>query len=486
MSTIIPADTLKIFKKAVIVSVLLTLTQLATQANAVLINSTSPAIDSKSVLSSPEKTAYNYVTVFSPRLLTGLQELNIGPLGLETNRLIGPDKVGPLFQAIVAVNNDTRYATAFVDVKAEPVIVTVPSTETVFSILHVDQYGKSLQGIPKALAGVYALTSSSWTGELPAGVTRVNMPDSETVLIFRADKYSSTGINRDASAVKFRTDLRMTPLSSYRLNQNAGAFKTVSILKFAPPVKIVNDFLMSGSFNVVRMKMYLNLLQNNVNSSSTQPKSAAEEALAKQFDSYFAQRLKPIQQLAMLSGARNAHADIRDNYRSNKLPGSQWISFLDFGNWNTTALGYLNRSSTAMHLQYANTRTTAAYYHVFNDSNGKELSGAFLKTYSLTFSPGQTPPAKRFWSVTAYTPIAIQLVPNFLEKYNVASYTPGLVTNRDGSITMVMSNIKPKNVSEANWLPVPPGPFNLILRAYGSTGGTLDNSYVPPPVIAGK
>ncbi len=494
MNNMIPANYFKLVKKSVIFSVLLTVTQLTTHANAIAINANSPVIDSKTVLSSPKLTAYNYVTVFSPRLLTGLQEIDIQGtnIGLKSNKLIGPKKVTPLFQAIVAVNNDTRYATAFIDVRAEPVIVTVPSTATVFSILHLDQYGTALKGIPKVdgeyKPGMYALTSSSWNGVLPTGMTRVNMPDTDTLVIFRADKYSSAGVDHDAAAVKFRNDLRMAPLSSYRSNKNMGAFQDVSFIKFLPPTKLFNDSLMAeGPLNIVRMRVYMKLLQTAVNSSSTQPMSVSEKALAKQFDKYFGQLAKPVQQLELFLGARDAAADIRDNYLSNKLPGSQWISFLDFATWNTTPQGYLNRSSTAMYLQGANDRSVAAYYHVFNDSKGKALSGANGQVYSLTFPKGQTPPSKRFWSVTAYTPIAIQLVPNIYEKYNVASYTPGLVTNADGSITIVLSATKPSNVSQANWLPVPDNrEFNLILRAYGTKDGSLTNEYVPPPVVAVK
>jgi hypothetical protein len=40
--------------------------------------------------------------------------------------------------------------------------------------------------------------------------------------------------------------------------------------------------------------------------------------------------------------------------------------------------------------------------------------------------------------------------------------------------------IRQKGVPEANWLPVPLGPFNIMLRVYGPEGGVADNTYVPP------
>jgi hypothetical protein len=101
----------------------------------------------------------------------------------------------------------------------------------------------------------------------------------------------------------------------------------------------------------------------------------------------------------------------------------------------------------------------------------------------LTFAKGQQPEAKRFWSLTAYTPEAIELVPNKADKYVVASYTPGLVAANDGSVTILISRTRPNDFPEANWLPVPRGPFNIMLRDYGPEGSVLDGTYVPPPVV---
>ena len=114
--------------------------------------------------------------------------------------------------------------------------------------------------------------------------------------------------------------------------------------------------------------------------------------------------------------------------------------------------------------------------------NRQPLNGS-LHSYLLRFAKDQQPEAKRFWSLTAYTPDAIELIPNKADKYVVASYTPGLVTASDGSVTILMSVIKPKDFPESNWLPVSPGQFNIMLRDYGPEGTVLDGSYVPPPVI---
>jgi hypothetical protein len=90
----------------------------------------------------------------------------------------------------------------------------------------------------------------------------------------------------------------------------------------------------------------------------------------------------------------------------------------------------------------------------------------------------------RFWSVTAYTPEAIELVPNPARKYGVASYTPGLQfnTDDDGSLSIYMARQLPAGVPMANWLPIPPGAFNIMLRVYGPEETVEDNTYVPPGI----
>jgi hypothetical protein len=112
------------------------------------------------------------------------------------------------------------------------------------------------------------------------------------------------------------------------------------------------------------------------------------------------------------------------------------------------------------------------------------LSGASGQTYTITFAADQIRQNGRFWSITAYTPDAIELVPNAANKYAVASYTPGLVTNPDGSITVTLRTIGDTETTvDANVLPIPTGQFNVMLRVYAPLGSAKAGTYVPPPVI---
>jgi hypothetical protein len=45
-----------------------------------------------------------------------------------------------------------------------------------------------------------------------------------------------------------------------------------------------------------------------------------------------------------------------------------------------------------------------------------------------------------------------------------------------------MTRQLPPGVNVANWLPIPPGPFNIMLRVYGPEGSVENNTYMPPAI----
>src|SRR5215475_7823628 len=111
-------------------------------------------------------TAYNYVVTFYPRWFTFMQSA-IGP----GNRLIGPDRISPLYHAVVAINDDTLYASAYISITLdEPVIVKMPPTNYNYSVLQLVQYGDVLEVIPGNVPGLFAMVLENWTGTAPKGV----------------------------------------------------------------------------------------------------------------------------------------------------------------------------------------------------------------------------------------------------------------------------------------------------------------------------
>src|SRR6185369_10159524 len=133
------------------------------------------------------------------------------------NRLVGPERVTPAYKVVVLINVDTLYASTFLNLTAEPIILVIPPTSVTYSILTLDPYGTIFEsGIEAGTPGTYALTGPGFKGKLPGGVTPIAIPLNYTTLIFRADKFSPTGENQIKEADEFRRSLLMQTLSDYK------------------------------------------------------------------------------------------------------------------------------------------------------------------------------------------------------------------------------------------------------------------------------
>jgi hypothetical protein len=168
----------------------------------------------------PRKSAFrttaDYLVEFYPLWFTYYQALFSQP-----NTLVGPDRVTPLYQVVVAINVDTVYASSFLDLSVQPAVLTIPSTGLSYSVLSLDPYGTVLD-TPITGSGRFALVGPGYSGWLPPGVTRTPVKYAYTSLIFRIDKYSASNVDQISQALAFRRSLRLQPLSGYLQNPLGG------------------------------------------------------------------------------------------------------------------------------------------------------------------------------------------------------------------------------------------------------------------------
>jgi hypothetical protein len=111
-------------------------------------------------------------------------------------------------------------------------------------------------------------------------------------------------------------------------------------------------------------------------------------------------------------------------------------------------------------------------------SDGEPLDGS--KRYRIRFPAGELPPVDAFWSLTVYGPDMF-LWPNPANRYALSGDTPGLATNAEGALDVHLRHDPPPE-GDSNWLPVPEGPFRLIMRLYLPQEAILDGSYEYPPI----
>ncbi|MBD5785758.1 DUF1254 domain-containing protein [Cellulosimicrobium terreum] len=154
------------------------------------------------------------------------------------------------------------------------------------------------------------------------------------------------------------------------------------------------------------------------------------------------------------------------------------VGALDDSRWELSdpKVRIVERAAAALGGLWGNHGYEAAYFMVYVDADGEQLDGA--NTYTLRLSP--TPPVGAFWSLTMYDIPNFFLIENPIDRYSIGDRTPGLITDADGGVTIVMSHDRP--VGTVNWLPAPAGPFRPILRMYTPGQDVLDGTYEVPAI----
>lgn len=90
------------------------------------------------------------------------------------------------------------------------------------------------------------------------------------------------------------------------------------------------------------------------------------------------------------------------------------------------------------------------------------------------------PPSKvNLWSISPYR--GNFCVKNSLNRYGILSSMP-LKYNADGSVDVYLQRDSPGAYKESNWLPTPPGAFNITIRNYWPKPEAWDGTYKNPPI----
>lgn len=116
-------------------------------------------------------------------------------------------------------------------------------------------------------------------------------------------------------------------------------------------------------------------------------------------------------------------------------------------------------------------------YH--GDSDGIPCDGTHR--YTIRFRPGGLPPVDAFWSITVYDGDQF-LYANPIDRYRVSSHDTGsMPADADGGLTIRVQNEPPID-GTSFWLPCPPGPFSLTFRTYLPGKAIRSGDWTAPPV----
>ena len=354
------------------------------------------------------------------------------------------------FRTVVSPNVDTLYSQAWLDIGAEPVIYVLPEADRFCNVQLLDAWTNTAAVLDKA--GAYAIALPSWEGELPEGVTRVDVP---TATVWTIARIVLSGNEDLPNVYAIREQMRLLPLSAYLEGGDyiapAGTYDKEN--DFVPVNKVLS---MSPAefFNTANVLMQINPPAED-DAKLLEKLAAINVGQGMTFDASILGADAAERWTQMLKGLRATLSAESANYAQNL---GQWIYFgRPIGDFGTA---YTYRAMVALVGLGANTVDVAIYPKTDTDVTGAALTGE--KTYTIHFET--LPPTLEggFWSVTAYNEENF-LIDNPIDRYCINDRS-AYRRNEDGTLDLVLSKEAPADTS--NWLPVSDGEFHLFMRIY--------------------
>jgi hypothetical protein len=385
----------------------------------------------------------------------------------------------PEDKAVQTPNSDTPYSMLGMDLRAEPIVLTVPpiEKERYFSIQLVDAYTFNFDYIGSRVTGNngghFMIVGPNWRGATPQGITKVIRSETEIAIgIYRTQLFNPGDLE---NVKKIQAGYLARPLSAF-LGQAAPPP--------APPIAFVPPLTPATQRNSLEFYRVLNFVLTLC------PTAPSEVELMKRFAgigvgaglAFDPASLPPPTRAAMQEGMADALAEFA-RFKQTEVDTGKVHSGDMFGTRDFLKNNYLYRMAAAILGIYGNSKQEAMYPFYSADANGQPLTGA--RKYTLRFAPGQLPPVNAFWSLTMYQMPESLLVANPIKRYLLNSpMIPQFRKDPDGGYTFYIQNESPGADKEANWLPAPKGPFMAVMRLYWPKEEALTGRWKPPTMAA--
>jgi hypothetical protein len=382
----------------------------------------------------------------------------------------------PEDKAVQTPNSDTPYSFLGLDLRAEPVVVTIPpiEKERYFSLQLIDLYTFNFAYIGSRSTGneggSFLIAGPGWKGTTPNGVKKVIRSETELALVpFRTQLFNPGDMDNVKS---IQAGYRAQPLSVFLGTAAAQAAPTIDFVEPLTPetqktsldfFRVLNFILKFCPTHETETGLMERFGKINVGADKT-------------FD---ASKLTPEMRKAIADGMTDAWAELA---RLKKKIDAKEVSSGDlFGTREYLKNNYLYRMAAAVLGIYGNSKEEAIYPIYTVDADGIKLEGSHR--YQMRFAPGQLPPINAFWSLTMYELPSSLLSANAINRYLLNSpMLPQFQRDSDGGITLYIQHESPGKDKEANWLPAPKGPFFMAMRLYWPKAEALEGTWTAPPL----
>jgi hypothetical protein len=387
---------------------------------------------------------------------------------------------------IVTPNSDTPYSMVRLDLRAEPMVISVPAVPAprYYSVQLVDNntfnYGYIGSRATGTEAGNYLVVGPNWRGETPPGIKETFTSSTDfSMVIFRTQLFDPEDM---PNVVNVQAGYKVQPLSAF-LGQPA------------PPAAPAIDF---PKINKEMVKTnffeYLDFVLQFA------PAGPEEKAIREKLASigigpgkaFSFKDLSLAHKAELLIGMKQGSDKIDKYLASEVVNANGWGLSDPFGDRAFFNGDWIKRAASARAGIYGNNVEEAAYPMTRKDTQGGDLDGS-KQNYTITFPAGNLPPVNAFWSITMYDGKTQLLIKNPINRYLINSpMLPQLKKGDDGSLTLYVQKDSPGADKESNWLPAPDGPIYLVMRLYWPKTEAPSllpigkGEWKPPGVVAAK
>ncbi|MFD7733929.1 DUF1254 domain-containing protein [Kitasatospora phosalacinea] len=346
------------------------------------------------------------------------------------------------YTAHPTINNDTLHLMGWLDVAAEPVVVSVPDMdEGRYWILHVmdmGHYTSAMIGsrLRGTRGGAFMFASHGWDGPVPSSVTEVVRVDSDLVKLM--GRIMATGPRDEVTAREHMDKWNVRTLSEYLGEKGPAPVER----SYPDPARTnwleIACFVLQHGSLAAQDAHWLDQLDG----TGLQP--GRTDFTAGQLDA--AKRGKEL-------GMRRIEELAPTLSDSRRLLGTR--AALGDGDRDAFAVGtYLG--------QWGLPPVEAVYTMKAFDASGAPLDGSGGRSYRFRIP---RPDVSEFWSLTVYASDNRLMAHNALNRHSRGDRT--LHEDADGTFTIDLGPDSTGREDDPGFLPVPEKQFYVILRLYG-------------------
>jgi hypothetical protein len=377
--------------------------------------------------------------------------------------------------AFVTPNSDTPYTFLSLDLRAEPIVLTIPGIEKnrywVFQMMDLYTFNFDYLGTRATgnNGGTFLVAGPRWNGTVPPGITKVLRPETEFInVVGRTQLFNAADLDK---VKKIQSEYKAQPLSAFLGKPAPPAPPAIHWIAPVLPVQIKTA---PQFFNVMSFLLQFCPVQPGETAlRASFARIGIDAGKAIDFT-----KLPPETKAAFEAGMADGQKEI-DARRA--ASGGDMSNF--FGTRAFLHNDYVARATGAQMGIGANSKEEALYPLYEKDSGGQPLDGGKAR-YTLHFAKGRFPPVNAFWSLTMYNLPQQLLVKNPINRYLINSpMLPNLKLDPDGGLTIYIQADTPGKDKEANWLPAPKAPFMLAMRYYLPRPELIDNTWKSPTVV---